>query len=189
MKKIKLIALLLFVSIYCFGQDEHLKFRNIDITGNVTEFVDKLKGLGYSVALESDEAHILNGLFIGKECRICVLITEKTKTVWGVGVFLPENNAWTALQSEYKTIKEQLVKKYGQISNNIEIFHSPYFEGDGREMAALENNKCTYVSYWEIRTGTIMLKISNNTLLISYYDKINTEKSENEKIEKIYDDL
>ena len=189
MKKIKLIALLLLVSIFCFGQSEHLKFRNIEIKGEVNRFVDQLKEIGYTVTVESDEATILNGVFIGKECRIYVLKSEKTKTVWGVGVYLPEFSSWNSLLAEYKTVKEQLIKRYGKITENTETFISPFFEGDGLELTAIDNGKCIYVSYWELRIGTIMLKISNRSLLISYYDKMNTEKAESEKIDKVYDDL
>jgi hypothetical protein len=189
MKKLVFITSLLFTLFFCFGEGEHLKFRNIEMNGNVIEFVNKLKGLDYVVKLESNEMYILNGIFIGKECKICVLITEKTKTVWGVGVYLPEHNNWKSLHAEYNLIKEQLIKRYGSVNNHIETFHPPYKEGDNNELKALENNKCVYVSYWEHKNGTIMLKISNNLVLISYYDKVNTEKSENEASEKVFDDL
>ena len=189
MRKLLLFTFLFFISFISFGQSIHLKFRNIEIDGNVSQFVEKLKEIGYTVKMEADEAYILNGIFIGKESKLCVLITEKTKTVWGVGVYLPENSSWEALKSEYKTIKEQLVKKYGSISSCTETFTSPFSEGDGLELSALEKNKCTYVSYWELKMGTIMLKISNNLVIISYYDKINAEKSESEKTERIFDDL
>jgi hypothetical protein len=98
MKKLIFFLCILSVSMFCFGQNEHFKFRDIEIKGKVTEFVNKLKSLGYTPLTVNANTHILKGSFIGKECEIHVHSTPISKTVYGVTVFFPKEKSWFLLK-------------------------------------------------------------------------------------------
>jgi len=190
MKKILYIILLLLFSFSTFAQSEHLKFRDIELNGSITDFIQKLEKLGYSVKTNLNDIYLLEGDFIGKTCEVIVVSSKKTKTVWKVKVNLPEGKSWYSLKSEYNSVKEQLTKKYGKPKDTYEFFSKPYYEGDGYELQALKKDKCTYYSYWEFENGIISLDMSTDcNLSINYEDKINVAIKKKEKDEQIQDDL
>lgn len=178
---------------------EHLKFRDIEIDGTATLFLSKLKTLGYILKDTDDGVYLLDGKFGGKECDIYFLSTEKTKTVWKVAVFFEKKNSWSSLKSDYNSIKEQLITKYGKPKKSYNFFSNPYYEGDGYELQAVKNEKCTYFTTWELVGGAISLQISGTDgcrLVIQYEDKTNMTKMQKEKEEirreqnkKMQDDL
>jgi len=167
-----------------------MKFRDIEIDGKLNEFVSKMKGLGYTFIENYKNTAIMEGNFIGKECRIFILSTPKTKTVWKVAVFLPKESSWRSLKSEYNSVKEQITQKYGKPTKSFNFFSSPYYEGDGYELQAIKNEKCTYYSYWNSENGAITLKISTDCeIIIGYEDDTNSELDDTESNEKIQGDL
>jgi len=176
---------------------EHLKFRDIEIDGTATQFLSKLKNLGYLLRNIDDGIYSLDGKFGGKECDIYFLSTEKTKTVWKVAVFFEEKRNWSFLKSDYNSIKEQLTIKYGHPKDSYNFFSSPYQEGDGYELQAIQNEKCRYLTIWELEGGSIALQISESCrLVIQYEDKTNMKKMQKENKEvkqeqnkKMLDDL
>lgn len=57
-----------------------------------------------------------------------------------------------------------------------------YYEGDGYELQALKNDKCTYSTYFKTEKGTLNVAItSSGNLSLGYEDKINTEIQTEEK--------
>jgi hypothetical protein len=191
MKKNIVIITLLFISIAVFGQNvNHIKFRDIAVDGELSQFVSKLKNIGYSLeSTTKDNASILKGTFLGKKGDLFVISSPKTKTVWKVAFYFREDDSWKSLKYDYESLKEQLTKKYGE-PESFEFFSNPYYEGDGYETQALKKDKCTFVSYYITKIGSIKLEISSFCqILISYEDKINSENSAKEEDEKIQDEI
>jgi hypothetical protein len=48
----------------------------------------------------------------------------------------------------YRTIKRELVAKYGTPKLNTEVFLPPYYEGDGNEDGAFLTKKAQFISLW-----------------------------------------
>ena len=64
MKKIIVVLASILLSLVMFGQ-EHLGFKNIPIDGTTSQFIAKLKAVGYTVVGEySDDIRFCNGYLL-----------------------------------------------------------------------------------------------------------------------------
>jgi len=187
-----LIFLLLFIPVFCLGQDKHMKFRDIELKGNILNFVNELQKLDYSLSSVENEGTtaVLKGKFIGKDCELFVLASSKTKTVWKVSVYFHKSNSWKTLKSDYISLKEQISDKYGKPFKTVETFSPPHQEGDGHELQALKKDKCTYNTFWRTNEGIIKLSITSFCqVAIGYEDRISSDIDLKEKSVKVNKDL
>lgn len=190
MKKITLFIILTLLPAWSFAQEKHLEFKGIPIDGQLTEFVEKLKNEGYTLVQQEWFVAQLEGKFANKDCNIYVLATPKTNIVESVVVHLPQSTSWQTIQSDYYSYKEIFTNKYGAPYDSYEFFSNPYNEGDGYEMQAIREEKCHYISFWGVPEGTIYVQISGyEQITFTYEDKINSEKSSEEKQEAVMDDI
>jgi hypothetical protein len=60
----------------------------------------------------------------------------------------PKKDNWDDLKSQFDSYHNLLLEKYGETSDRFQFFSSPYYEGDGFEMQAVEKDKCSYMSFW-----------------------------------------
>jgi hypothetical protein len=85
---------------------------------------------------------------------------------------------------------ELYTSKYGQPSDNFEYILSPYYEGDGFELQALRNEKCTYSTFFITDSGFIIVKMTNSgKLSLEYEDKTNSDQDSKEKESSVLDDI
>ena len=184
---VTLFAILFSVAIYA---QEHLSFKGISMGCDLTTFVSKLKGQGFTQELLYDDAAILKGDFAGKSnCTVVVAATKATKAVWKVLVIFPEKSSWYSLKSEYLTFKESYTSKYGKPSS-YEYFRDPYDEGDGYEMQAVRLEKCTYRSFFKLSMGDVCLEISDDECVqVHYQDKINSAILDKEEQQSVSNDI
>lgn len=188
--KRKMLLLLFILPMYLFGQNEHLEFKGIPIDGFIDSFIAKMEKEGFKKVSQTSGGVIMTGNFVNKSCTVIVVSTPKTKSVWKVSVFLPEDASWYSLKSDYNYFKEQFNTKYGEPSNSFEFFSKPYYEGDGYELQALGKDKCTYATYWELEKGYVVVKIgTDGQIVFGYEDKINSNKSDGEKESNIQNDI
>ena len=180
MKKIIVVLASILASFVMFGQ-EHLGFKNIPIDGTTSQFVAKLKAVGYTVVGEYSDDIRLRGVFMGKDCTLSLNFTAVSKTVHSVYVIFDKKQDWASLENDYENIKNGLTIKYGKPTVKEE-FRSPYKEGDGSEYMAFKGGYADWISSFSTPIGNINLYIreqdfSNMTLIIWYCDKKNYEKS------------
>jgi hypothetical protein len=74
--------------------------------------------------------------------------TPKTKQLFKLTVYFEEASSWRSIKSQYERLLETLTSKYGEPDNSYSNFKSPYYEGDGYEMSAIELDKCDFTAYW-----------------------------------------
>ena len=175
---------LLFISVVGFGQNGHIKFRDVELKGPILNFVSEMQKLDYTVSgtEQGGSAMIMAGKFIGRECKLFILSTAKTKTVWKVVVYFNKTNDWITLRSDYTALKELINDRYGKPFKTVESFSDPYQEGDGRELQALKKNKCIYDTFWKTREGVVKLSITSFCqIAIGYEDRINSQVDLKEK--------
>jgi len=175
---------LLFVSIVGFGQNGHIKFRDVELKGTIANFVSEMEKLNYTISgiEQGGSTMIMKGKFIGRECELYILSTAKTKTVWKVVAYFNKTNDWLTLRSDYIAFKELINDKYGKPFKTMESFSDPYHEGDGRELQALRKNKCTYDTFWKTKEGVVKLSITSFCqIAIGYEDRINSQIDLKEK--------
>lgn len=177
--KIYSILFVLFSSTLVYSQ-EHMSFKGIPINGTTNEFAQKLISQGYQKIETKDNIIILEGEFINKKCKVYLIGSVKTNKIWKVYVILPENSSWYSIKGDYKELKVQFQQKYGE-GRSYEFFSKPYYEGDGYEFQAIRKDKCTYATFFDSTNGNIMLEIGDESIRISYEDKINSEINNKEK--------
>ena len=178
------------VSAYAQDSVSHLEFKGIPLNGEIDGFVKKLQTQGFTIVKKDDIGIIMSGQFTGKDAEVMVLNTKKTKTVWKVVIYLPKQTSWYSIKSEYNYYTEMFTKKYGKPSHTFSFFSKPYYEGDGYEMSALRNDKCTYYSSYHTQEGVISVEISKyQQVKIAYEDSVNTELMDKEKEESVIDDI
>ena len=190
MKKIFGMMLLCVISISASAQ-EHLTFKGVPINGHITTFVSKLKSLGFKEVASSDYSAVVEGEFGGNECQVAIYGSKKSKVVHKVIVILDESSSWHSLKSKYNEYKELLTSKYGK-GTSFEFFSDPYYEGDGYELGAVRNDKCTYLTFFETSNGDIVISIVNAgkpVTSLGYMDKVNSAIAEKEEKSLLFGDL
>lgn len=99
---------------------EHLKFKDLEINGNIHDFICNLQELGFSVLTQIDDYNItiLQGLFAGLMCDIYVAYSPISKTVWKVSVHVSNPENWVDIKNKYN-----LFFSFSQRNTEIQIMY------------------------------------------------------------------
>lgn len=178
MKKLLLGALLLVLSTFANAQE----VLGVKVDGTRISVVNQLKQKGFIVTNETSNFSVLKGKGLnGLDLEVNVVCSPISKIVWKIVLYLPERNSWYSLKTEYNYYLSSLMKKYGTPLYIFNNFVTPYSEGDGNEMKAVEEDKSNYSAHWDL------LKISISEwkqVRIAYENPVNSalDDMENEKI-------
>jgi hypothetical protein len=159
MKKLIILLQLMFMTIFGFSQ---MMFSDIELGLSYQEFKVKLQEKGFIyhyTYLETKNIFSYRGKFIGKDVGVGVKVTPTTKIVWRVDVELPELISWDTTKSEFFDLCKKLTQKYGPPNKKLTSFSEPYYEGDGNELLAICQDKCTYVYNWKTINGFVGIEI------------------------------
>ncbi len=167
------------------------QFMGIPIEGDAVLFINKLKAKGFKVKNYDATITTMSGVFLGSFTdEIRIIHTPKSKKVWKVSVFMPEQAGWSSLKFEYASLLSKLNNKYGEPSSSYFSFLSPYEEGDGFEMNAVTLDKTNIVAWWNLtyqdgaESGTIMLEMTKwKQNKISWENAVNAALKEKEQAE------
>jgi len=182
MKKIILLLTLMCAAVMLPAQEnnEHLTFKGIPIDGTLKEFTAKLKQKGFTHISSEEGAAMFNGDFAGyKNCTAVVISSKERDLVCKVGVVFSSCDKWSELESNYMSLKRMLTEKYGEPSECVEKFQSPFPpKDDNQKMHSLRLDMCKYYSVFETERGNIELQLSHQSITkcfvtLSYYDGIN----------------
>jgi hypothetical protein len=135
-----------------YGQE----FLGIKVDGKLGEVVAKFKLKGFKVTSPDDTSPILVGKAGVSNVEVIILSSPISKKVFKFAVYLPKQNDWESIKSEYEDYLETLTSKYGTPTQSFNFFSSPYKEGEGDEMNAIAMEKCVYSAFWE----NVYLRIS-----------------------------
>lgn len=173
------------------AQDEHMRFKRVEIKGTEPEFLSLLKSEGFT----EDETNglQLKGTFAGYPVTVQTDKTCMTCTVYQVKANLENRTRWNDVESDYMTFKENLTAKYGDPQSQKEEFEHPYRKGDGYELKAMAVGKVQYHSFWLLQQGVITIQIVGNekklNLQIRYADNKGLELQTNEEVQMFLNDL
>ncbi len=190
MKKILGLMLLCAMSMQVSAQ-EHLTFKGIPMDGHISTFVSKLKNIGFKEIASEGYFALVEGEFGGNDCQVAIYGSKKSKVVHKIAVILDESSSWYSLKSTYNEYKQLLTSKYGE-GTSFEYFSDPYYEGDGYELGALRNDKCTYTTYFDTPNGDIVIAIAyagKPCTTLGYVDEVNDDIAEMEEKSLITGDL
>ena len=197
MKKIVVTLFLLMSFTLIFAQSsEHLKFKGVPIDGTLSEYVLKMKQVGFQLIETDDGVALLEGEFAGyRDCMVGVKTLQKKDLVHEIVVLFPSQDKWSGLSYDYERLKTMLTKKYGNPAECVEQFvNTPIYidiDDDNDKLREVENDHCEYYSVYNIDNGSILLTISNDGYLFGcrvklfYSDKINSEKFDNAAMEDL----
>ncbi len=193
MKKTLFVLTLLCMSIMVYAQDndEHLTFKGIPINGTRNSFVAKLKQKGFVFYSSDNGACILKGRFASYEdCDIYVKSLNDRDLVYAVSVFFPSCETWSAIESNYISLKQMLTTKYGNPVDCEEIFQNRHVDDDQTKFRLLCMDRCKYHTTFKTEKGSIILSIANKSfnegmVTLSYFDATNHQKSMSEAIEDL----
>jgi hypothetical protein len=169
-----------------------MTFKGVPIDGSLNEYVSKMKQSGFTLIGTEDGVVMLKGDFAAyKGCIIGVATLKGKDLVSKILVIFPEQETWSTLSSNYYNLKELLTEKYGEAAEIVEKFDT-YSEpnDDNARMHELGMDRCKFFTIFELENGSIQLSIehdgfSSSFVMLSYYDKINSEKIR----QKAIDDL
>lgn len=171
---------------------EHLLFKGIPITGSRQSFVDKLQQLGFKPTYDFGNSSALQGAFAGYDrCNIYVMASKREDLVHTIGVTFPERDKWSLLSSNYFSLKELLIQKYGNPTTCVEMFQSePEPDDDQMKMLFTNMDKCIYKTTFETHNGTITLSIVHSKvdfhnfcyINLLYTDRRNLIKATNQAL-------
>lgn len=199
MKRFLSVLFFVFAVFASYGQSivakNHLEFMGISIDGSLDNFVEKLKGKGFTLQSDYGTEAVLEGNFTGEMAKIFVYSTPKTSTVCRVAVkFENQGSAtWNVLESQYLDSKKLLINKYGEPVSVTEEFSRDYVEGSRQKMLELRMGRCEYNSLFmnDERSGSILVAIipmdgvSEPCVTIAYTDNMNMEVYDKECQEDI----
>ena len=156
------------------------EFSGVPIDGDLTTFLTRIKAKGFTFKKYIEQGAIINGKIGIRDVEVFVFTTPKSKKVFKLSVYFPERSTWGSLKSEYFELVEVLTKKYGEPTSRYSSFKSPYEEGDGYEMSAVQLEKCNYSTFWIKRNNLSMV------IDISKFHQINItyENDTNMKLKK-----
>lgn len=182
MKRI-LYSLLMFVALFDYalaprlkaqgsGQEEHLTFKTVPITGTAETMVNALRMQGCTyvdgttVSSNGQEARIdvLWGSLIGFD-RV-YMVVYSTATVPNYAFMcqaaFPCAKDWDVIIGIYNFILEKLTRKYGlplKVNHYCPVEDIPYATLSECRFQSLVQGKCTWSDTWETELGVVKLEI------------------------------
>lgn len=175
------IILACMMCVMSMNSQEHLKFYNIPIDGelkNAVKLVKKELGLK---GIRIKNIGALMGEIDGEEVMVA-LIGDPESKIWCcafVNYNVAEN--WDELWQKYQTINATLKAQYGEPEEITEKWEAPY-SPTNNPILALQEGKAIIESIYVSEQGFIAAQISgSNSVMVAYMDKINiTMLHENE---------
>ncbi len=169
MKKYVILAISILLIQFGFAQT----FSGIQIGGTIEQMKIKLLAKGFKFDEKKENLIWLTGKMATKNVLVGLMGTPKTKSTWKIVVIFDPKNSWNSLKTDYLETKEILNKKYGQCVDSFEFFSSPFSEGDGNELFAVESEKVTFSAFWQnIENGKmdLSIQIGNSKCVVLGYE-------------------
>ena len=189
MKKI-FISICAVLLAFVAQAQEHMVFKGVSMDCDIDTFIAKLEKSGLKLNEHKYKfCNILTGNFAGEDnCNIYVMYTPQTRLVFKVMVQFPKKTSWNSLKDQYNRLKISYSVKYGD-PESFEFFKYPYKEGDGKELEAVQLEKCSYISFYKTSSGYIIIKIFKDHIQAIYEDNINMEKYQIENSTIVLNDI
>ena len=187
MKKAVLFLGLMFFGFVSFAQnsEKHITFKGVPVDGFLSEYVAKMKYVGFEYVRGDSGEAVLKGDFAGyKGCTLKVATPHNHNLVHQITVLFPKQKDWVGLYGDYSRLKSLLSQKYGEPAKVEEIFLK-YARDDTGKILRLRSNDCRYCSTFSVDNGEILLSIICDNedyackIKLVYTDKINSTSFDN----------
>lgn len=185
MKNLITSGILVLIATISFAQknseSSHLVFKGVPIDGTLREYVLEMEKSGFIHLRTEDGIAILKGDFASyKNCIVGVVTLKQKDLVSKINVIFPECETWSALSSNYFSLKELLTEKYGEPLDCVEKFDGLEPRDDNSRMHEVKFDNCKYSTNYKTEKGNIQLSIEHDGVIscfvqLAYYDKINSD--------------
>jgi len=174
MKTQRIFLFLLINLINGCSAEEHIKFENIPINGNVDAFAKELSILGFSEPQLTEKNQIrFKGVFLDKNCEICIFGTSKSQTAYKVRVNLPAE-VQDSLESTFVKIQMLYTSKYG-IGTNKYKKHRVAERFLFNEPKRIRHLSAGDYTRYKTDSGEITIEVQEGYISITYLDRLNDE--------------
>lgn len=184
----RLISIILLVAAMAstaFAAD-HYSFMGIPVNGSLSSFCNKLvnqKGFKIENRNTDKGVYTLSGRFAGyTNCEFYVFDNDNNKQVYRIDVYLPKQSTWRSIKTQYEKIVRDYRSNASYSYYDSEAkFESPYREGGGDEVEAVEAEKVDYSTTFSADGGLLIVSISQfMQVKLSFYDIANYPNDDTE---------
>lgn len=191
------LCLTLFLPFVIFAQTQTGKsapeFDGVKVDSTLNYCVSQFVKKGFTITDETRKAsRALKGMLGTDEVEVILVATPLTNKVWKASVYFAKQDSWSSIKDKFNSLRDLLLKKYGEADEDFHFFSDPYKEGDGDEMTAISEEKCNYFSYWKknLMNKVISIEISKyKQVNVAYENSVNAELNKNERDKATSDGL
>ena len=174
MKRVVIIFFSLLFSIMMMGE-KHMMFRSLPIDGDLKTAVKEVKKWGF-MGMKIKNMAVLMGTLEGEDVMITLMATPKSNTLFSVSVIYEGVETWNEQMVMYERIKASIAAKYGEPTDIINEWESPY-SMNNNHMQAFKEDKATYGVVYSTKEGKVAVNIiyldGKLCTMVAYVDEQN----------------
>ena len=174
MKRVVIIFFSLLFSIMMMGE-KHMMFRSLPIDGDLKTAVKEVKKWGF-MGMKIKNMAVLMGTLEGEDVMITLMATPKSNTLFSVSVIYEGVETWNEQMVMYERIKVSIAAKYGEPTDIINEWESPY-SINNNPMQAFKEGKAMYGVVYLTKEGKVAVNIiyldGKLCTMVAYVDEQN----------------
>ncbi|MBR5238651.1 MAG: hypothetical protein IKV26_08150 [Paludibacteraceae bacterium] len=174
MKRVVIIFFSLLCSIVMMGE-KHMMFRSLPIDGDLKIAVKEVKKWGF-MGMKIKNMAVLMGTLEGEDVMITLMATPKSNTLFSVSVIYEGVETWNEQMVMYEKIKASIAVKYGEPTDIINEWESPY-SINNNPMQAFREDKVKYGVVYTADAGSVAVNIiyadGKVCTMVTYLDEQN----------------
>ena len=174
MKRITFILACLLCTITMLGE-EHLMFRSLPIDGDLKTAVKTVKKWGF-MGMKIKNVAALMGKLDNEDVILTLMATPESHTLFSVTIIYEGAKQWDDSWAEYQNINAAVAAQYGDPTEIISQWESPY-SIDNNPMQAFKEDKVTYSSMYTTQGGKVVVNMvyieEKICTIVAYIDEQN----------------
>lgn len=174
MKRITFILACLLCTITMLGE-EHLMFRSLPIDGDLKTAVKTVKKWGF-MGMKIKNIAALMGKLDNEDVMLTLMATPESHTLFSVTIIYEGTKQWDDSWAKYQTINAAVAAQYGEPTEIISKWESPY-SMDNNPMQAFKEDKVTYSSMYTTQGGKVVVNMvyieEKICTIVAYIDEQN----------------
>lgn len=174
MKRITFILACLLCTITMLGE-EHLMFRSLPIDGDLKTAVKTVKKWGF-MGMKIKNVAALMGKLDNEDVILTLMATPESHTLFSVTIIYEGAKQWDDFWAEYQNINAAVAAQYGEPTEIISQWESPY-SIDNNPMQAFKEDKVTYSSMYTAQGGKVVVNMvyieEKICTIVAYIDEQN----------------
>lgn len=177
MKRILTITALILALVLPAKAATAINFLGVSMDYKIDAFCQKLvSSHGYTITEKTSDEYILQGTYMGiKKCSVSVRSHSDGGKVAVVVVTFPKQKTWEELRDQYNDVRLRFrVSTQYRFLEESASFSSPYSDGCGNELEAVQQDKCDYYTLLSKGDNLLLLGIDSDQTVKVFYVDANT---------------